>query len=124
MNTESNKNSNSILAIILIVLGGLWLLRQLGIYFDFPQLHFSHLIFPFRNFFYGYGHFIFSWPVILIIIGLILLAGKRTTSGTVLVVIGGLFLLPKIFIVPGLTIALIFPIILIGIGIALIVRIL
>jgi predicted membrane protein len=122
MNTESNRNSNSFLAIILIVFGGIWLLHQLGVYFDFP--HFSDFIFPFRSLFREFGHTVFSFPVILIIIGLILLAGRHTTSGTVLIVIGGLFLLPRIFMIPGFSIALILPVILIGIGVALIAKIL
>jgi hypothetical protein len=124
MSNESNKNSKSVLAILLIVFGGLWLLRQLGIYFDFPHFHFNELIFPIRNAFHNVWHFVFSWPIILIIIGLALLAGKRSTGGLVLIIIGGLFLLPKIFIIPGFTAALIFPIVLIGIGVALIARIL
>jgi hypothetical protein len=49
------------------------------------------------------------------------MAGKRS-SGIVLIVIGGIFLLPKLFIVPGLTFSMFFPVLLVGLGIAMIVK--
>jgi len=122
MSEKANKNSNIILAVILIVIGGLWLLRQLGIYIDLPRIHLQDLFFPIRNLFRDFWHFVFSWQIILIVIGLILLAGKRSTGGLVLIIIGGLFLLPEIFYIPGFTAALILPVVLIGVGVALIVK--
>jgi len=121
MSAHSENNSKNVLAIVLIVIGGLWLLHHVGLSFRFPDFH--NLIFPFRNAFHDFWHFIFSWPVLLIIIGLILLAGKRSTSGLVLIIVGGVFLIPRIFIIPGLTTALIIPLVLVGIGILLIARI-
>lgn len=59
--------------------------------------------------------------MVLILVGLILMAGKRS-SGIVLIVIGGIFLLPKLFIVPGLTFSMFFPVLLVGLGIAMIVK--
>lgn len=59
--------------------------------------------------------------MVLIIVGLILMAGKRP-SGIVLIVVGGIFLLPKLFVVPGLTFSMFFPVLLVGLGIAMIVR--
>lgn len=123
MNTKSDNNSKSILAIILIVIGGLWLLRQIGVYSEFPIFHIGEVFAPFRQALHGFWHFIFSWPILLIIIGLVLLAGKRSTPGIVLIVIGGLFLLPKIFTIPGLTATIVLPLVLIGIGVALIAKI-
>jgi hypothetical protein len=119
MNTKSDNNSKSVLAIILIIIGGLWLLRQVG----FPFFHIADIITPIRHVLHGFGSFIFSWPILLIIIGLILLAGKRTSSGFILIAIGGLFILPKIFVIPGLTATIVLPLVLIGLGIALIARI-
>lgn len=118
MKSNSENNSNGVLALILIIVGGLWLLKQIG----FPGLHLSDMIMPMRHVMHGFGRFIFSWQIILIIIGLILLAGKRSNSGIVLIAIGGLFLLPRIFIIPGLTATIVLPLLLIGIGIALIAR--
>jgi hypothetical protein len=116
MNTKTENNSNSVLAIILIAIGGFWLLRQI----DFFNI--SDLIAPIRLVFHGFGRFIFSWPIILIVIGLILLARKNSSVGIVLIVVGGLFMLPKIFIIPGLTATIILPLVLIGIGVALIAK--
>ncbi|NQU87082.1 MAG: hypothetical protein HQ541_15100 [Mariniphaga sp.] len=123
MSNESKNNSKGLLAFILIFIGSLWLLKQLGIYINFPNFHFHDFFHPFRNAFHNFWHLIFSWQTILIIVGLILLAGKRSTGGLILIIIGGLFLLPQIFILPGITAVLIFPIVLIGIGVALIARI-
>ncbi len=123
MNNEPQQRDNSrvILAFVLIGIGVLWILRKLGIYFDFPEIHWGTLFFPFQQFFHSIGHVIFSWPMILIIIGLVLMAGKRK-SGIVFIIIGGVFLLPRIFLFHGITISLFLPLLLIGIGVALVAR--
>jgi hypothetical protein len=123
MNNEPQRNDNSrvVLAFVLIGIGILWILRKLGIYFDFPDIYWSNIFFPLRQFFHGFGHVIFSWPMILIIIGLVLMAGKRK-SGIVLIIVGGVFLLPRIFLFHGLTASLLLPVLLIGIGVAMVAR--
>ena len=55
------------------------------------------------------------------IVGIILLAGKRS-GGIVLLIIGAVFLLPKLFFIHGITITLLLPLILIGIGVAMVAR--
>ena len=123
MNSEPQKNENSrvVLAFVLIGIGILWILRRLGIYFDFPDINWGNFFFPFRHFFHGIGHVLFSWPMILIIIGLVLMSGKRK-SGVIFIIIGGVFLLPRIFLFHGLTVSLLLPLLLIGIGVALVAR--
>ena len=122
MDKEPRKdNSKIVLAFVLIGIGVLWILRKLGFYIDLPHIHWESIFYPFRQIFHGWGHFIFSWQMILIIVGLILLAGKRT-SGIVLIVIGGIFILPKIFLLQGLTISFLLPVVLIGVGVAIITR--
>lgn len=122
MDKEPQKdNSKIVLAFVLIGIGVLWILRKLGFYIDLPHIHWENIFYPFRQIFHGWGHFIFSWQMILIIVGLILLAGKRT-SGIVLIVIGGIFILPKIFLLQGLTISFLLPVVLIGVGVAIIAR--
>jgi hypothetical protein len=113
-------NSKVVLAWVLIGIGVLWILRKIGIYLDVPHF-FQNIFFPFKNIFHDFFHFIFSWQMVLILVGLILMAGKRS-SGIVLIVIGGIFLLPKLFIVPGLTFSMFFPVLLVGLGIAMIVK--
>lgn len=116
-----NNNSKVVIAWILIGIGTIWILRKIGFYFELPHFYFQDILFPFKQVFHGLFHFIFSWQIILIIVGLILMAGKRS-SGLVLIVVGGLFLLPKFFFIPGLTFSMFFPVLLVGLGIAMIVR--
>jgi hypothetical protein len=49
------------------------------------------------------------------------MAGKRS-GGVVLLIIGGLFLLPKLIFISGAAIVFLFPILLIALGIGLIAR--
>jgi len=120
---QKENNSKVVLAVVLIVVGIVWLLKKVGIYFEFPRIFFENIFYPFRQVFHWLTHFIFSWPMILIIIGIILMAGRRS-AGLVLVVVGGVFLLPKIFFLPGLTISFLLPVLLIGFGVALVARVL
>jgi hypothetical protein len=114
-------NSKLILAFLLIGIGVIWILRKIGLYFDIPNFYFENIIFPFKDIFHSLFGFIFSWQMILIIVGLVLLAGKRK-AGLVLIVIGGIFLLPKIFGIHGITFSLFFPVLLVGLGVAMIAR--
>ena len=120
-NKPQKDNSKIILAFVLIGIGSLWLLRKIGFYIEFPHIYLQNILYPIRHFFNGWGHFLISWQMILIIVGLILLAGKRS-AGIVLIIIGGVFILPKIFYWPGLTFSFLFPIMLVGIGVAMIAK--
>ena len=120
-NKPQSNNSKVVLAWVLIGIGILWILRKIGFYFDIPHFYFQNIFFPFKNIFHDLTHFLFSWQMVLIIVGLVLMAGKRS-SGIVLIVVGGIFLLPKLFVVPGLTFSMFFPVLLVGLGIAMIVR--
>jgi hypothetical protein len=59
--------------------------------------------------------------MVLIVVGLVLFAGKRS-SGLVLMIIGGILIIPKIFALPGLTITLLLPAVLVGIGISMVLK--
>jgi len=119
-NAPENRNSRNVLAWILIGVGIFWLLRRIGFHFEFPNFYY-HIIDPIRHAFHGLFGFIFSLPVVLIIVGLVLMAGKRS-AGIVLIVIGGIFLLPKLFFLTGITISMLFPLVLIAIGVAMILK--
>lgn len=119
--TPQNNNSKVILAWVLIGVGILWILRKIIFYFDFPDFYFQSIFFPFKNVVHNFSHALFSWPMVLIIVGLILTAGKRS-AGIVLMVIGGIFILPKFLILPGITFSLFLPLLLVGVGVALIVK--
>ena len=120
-NEQQKESSKVILAFILIAIGILWVLRELGFYFNLPTIHWGNIFYPFGNILHSLGHVIFSWPMILIIIGLVLMAGKRS-SGIVLIVIGGVFILPRLFLFHGFTFSIFLPLILIGVGVALVAR--
>ena len=122
MENESKKdNFRTVLAIVLIGLGFIWLLKQSAPFLENFISQFKILVFPFRQIFMNWGNFIFSWEVILILTGLILLAGKRSL-GLVLIVLGGLFLAPKILFIPQLTLSFLLPVILVVAGIVLIAK--
>jgi hypothetical protein len=117
MEKENVENrSKLVVAIVLIVLGMFWFLGQLNVH-----IHFENIFRPFFHIFSRMGHVIFSWPMILVLVGLLLVAGKRQ-GGWILVVLGGIFLLPKIFIIPGFTFSMIFPVVLILAGVVMLIR--
>lgn len=120
-NKPAKNNAREVIAWVLIGFGVFWILRKLGFYFEFPHYIIHDILYPIKNAFRGLFDFIFSWQIVLIIVGLVLMAGKRS-GGIVLIIIGGIFLLPKIFFLPGLTLSFLFPVLLVGIGIAMIVK--
>ena len=115
-------NSRKILAIVLIVFGFVLILKESGMFYHFPYIHLNEAFTPAREIFHNLGYVIFSWPAILIFVGLILMAGKRS-AGVVLLIIGGVFLLPKLFFLSGAFLLLLLPMVLIAIGIAIVARI-
>lgn len=118
---QKKDNSRLVLAIALIMIGVFWILKKMGFYIEFQPYFYENIFFPVRHFFSSWRHIFFSWPAILMIVGIILLAGKRS-GGIVLLIIGAVFLLPKLFFIHGITITLLLPLILIGIGVAMVAR--
>lgn len=91
---KNNTSARLIFGVILIVLGGLFLLDNYGIfYFDIPM-------------------FLFQWEYILILIGIvILITSENRTPGIILITIGVIFLFPDFW-----------PLILVGLGIYIILK--
>ena len=118
---QKRHSSRLVLAIALILIGSFWILKKLGFYIDFQPYFYDNIYFPLTQFMHKWSRIIFSWPIILIIVGIVLLAGKRRGS-IVLLIIGSVFLLPKLFFIHGFTATLFFPLILIGIGVAMVAR--
>lgn len=121
--TTQQDNSRKILAIALIVFGFVLILKQSGAILEYPFIHLKTVFLPVQNAFQSVGHIIFSWPAIFVLVGLILMAGRRSV-GVVLLVIGGIFLLPKLFFISGAALLLFLPLLLIAVGIAIVARIL
>jgi predicted membrane protein len=89
--------------LFLIALGGFWILERLDM---IPDMWDDILI---------------SWQMLLIGIGIFSLIGGNRTSGTVLIVIGGFFLIPEIITVPYELRRIGWPLLIIGIGVVLLV---
>lgn len=101
---QERKMKKVLLGTILISLGALLLARNLGFLpFDIP----------------GY---VFSWKMLLIVIGVFSLIGGRGFGGGILIGIGGFFLAPEVFGIPQLSFHQIWPAFLILIGLGLLFK--
>lgn len=74
-------NNRAVIGVILVLVGLFLVMRNTGIFPDFID------------------HVIFSWPMLLVTIGLIITIGSSggKTSGIIVMAIGGFFLIPQIF---------------------------
>jgi len=113
---KKDNQSKMVLAVILIAVGIIWFISMINIRF-----HLEEVFWPFFRLFGHIGKIIFSWPMILIMVGLVLVAGQRS-GGWILVIAGGIFLLPRIVGIPHFPVSVIFPLILILAGGALIMK--
>jgi predicted membrane protein len=94
-----------ILGVIVIVAGFLLLLSNTGFLNDYLR------------------HVLFSWQMLLIGIGVIsLFSSESRTPGTILILIGGVFILPRVFDLPFNVMHVFWPAILIGIGVLLLTK--
>lgn len=100
---KESSNKRVLFGLFLIALGGFWILVKLDL---IPEIWDDILI---------------SWQMLLIGIGILsLIAGNRTT-GIILIVIGGFFMVPEIVTIPYEIRRIGWPLLIIGIGIALVV---
>lgn len=120
-NEPQRNNSRLVFAVFLIGIGTLWALKKLGVHFEFLRLFWQNIVYPLRHIFHEIGQIIFTWPMVMVFIGAILLAGKRSI-GLVFIVVGGLFIVPKMFFWPELTLTFALPFLLIGIGVSIVVK--
>ncbi len=102
---ERHKSSGNRIyfGLFLIVVGAFWILERLNL---IPDVWNDVLI---------------SWQMLLIGIGVFSLIGGNRTAGTVLIVIGGFFLIPEIIIIPYEIRRIGWPLLIIGIGVILLV---
>lgn len=104
MESYSKGNRRFLLGVVLIAIGGVWILEQLGVI--------PHIL----------RDVIISWQMLLIVIGVFSLFSGNETSGWILIVIGSFFLIPDIFEVPWNIRRLAWPGLLVAIGVLLLVR--
>jgi predicted membrane protein len=93
------------LGVIVIVAGFLLLLSNTG-------------ILP-----YELRHILFSWQMLLIGIGVVsLFSSESRTPGTILILIGSTFIIPRVFDIPFNVMHLFWPVILIGVGVLILTK--
>jgi len=118
---ENRKRSSPFWAYVLIIVGILWILSKSGWDINLPGV--GALFNAIGNFF---GH-LTNWsaglnvPILLLILGILLIAGRRI-FGALLLVLLIMILIPNFIIIPGILMLLFFPVILIIIGIVVLTK--
>lgn len=98
-------NQRALLGLVLIVVGFLLIVTHFGI---LPE---------------GWRHIVISWQALLILFGAVLLFSRHNqTAGLILVLIGGFFLLPRLWPLNFEWNRLFWPVILLGIGSIILIR--
>lgn len=98
-----SSNKRVYLGIFMIALGSIWVLERLNLIPKFWEDIFI------------------SWQMLLIGIGIFSMIGGNKTTGTILIVIGGFFLIPEITNIPYELRRIGWPMLIIGIGVVLLV---
>jgi predicted membrane protein len=101
MEKGSVSNKRILFGLFLIALGGFWILVKLDVIPD------------------TWDDILISWKMLLIGIGIFSWIGGNRTAGTILVVIGGFFLIPDLIRIPYEIRRIGWPLLIIGIGVAL-----
>lgn len=96
-------NRRAILGIFMIAIGALWILERLDLIPSF------------------WNDILISWQMLLIGIGIFSLIGGNKTTGTVLIILGSVFLLPEVMHIPYELRRIAWPMIIVGVGIILLV---
>lgn len=68
------------------------------------------------------ANMLISWQMLLVGIGVLSLIGGNRTAGTILIVIGGFFMIPELITVPHAIRRIYWPLILVAIGVAILLR--
>lgn len=115
------RHRGSFLGTLLIIIGILWLLNEMGWHIGMMGWNaLGHVVTSFVNFFQVSGWAV-TFPVIILIAGVLLIAGRRLV-GALLLLIFVLFFFP--LILPGILLVILFPVLLVIAGVILITRIL
>jgi predicted membrane protein len=101
---RGNSNKRFYFGVILIVIGFIMILEKLNL---IPE---------------SVSDLLISWQMLLVGIGVLSLIGGNRTGGTILIVIGGFFMVPELITVPHEIRKIYWPLILVAIGVALLLR--
>lgn len=102
-NKPDFSNRRAILGLFLIGVGALWILQRLDLIPDF------------------WNDILISWQMLLIGIGIFSIIGGNKTTGTILIVIGGFFLVPEVAHIPYEIRRIGWPLIIITVGVVILV---
>jgi predicted membrane protein len=105
-NNNSNKPDKRLgIGIVFIFLGALFLFNNIGV---IPSI---------------LTHYIFSWQMIIIVVGLFMLAGNKShKSGLILIFVGVFFILPGLFGFERIRLGQLWPVVFVAIGIYILLR--
>lgn len=103
MDNRGSENKRVYLGIFLIGIGGLWILERLNI---IPEV---------------WEDIFISWQMLLIGIGVFSLIGGNRTTGTVLILIGGFFLIDQVYTIPRELRQIGWPLLIIGAGVIMLI---
>lgn len=101
IDNNSVTNRRALFGLFLVTVGVFWILIRLDL---IPQVWTDILI---------------SWQMLLIGIGIFSIIGGNRTAGTILIIIGGFFLLDEVVIIPYKIRQIGWPLLIIGVGLAL-----
>lgn len=101
MKKETVSNKRILFGLFLIALGGFWIMVKMDVIPD------------------SWDDILISWKMLLIGIGVFSIIGGNRTAGTILIVIGGFFLIPDLVFIPYELRRIGWPLLIIGIGVAL-----
>jgi hypothetical protein len=118
---EYKRHSGSFWAYVLIIFGILWIMKESGWDIHFPNI--GEFFSAIGHFFGNLAHWSFgaAVPVLVILLGITLLIGRKFFSALLFVVLLMIFV-PHFLIIPGLFVILFFPLILIIIGIVILTK--
>lgn len=103
MDNRSSENKRIYFGVFLIALGGLWILERLDI---IPEV---------------WEDIFISWQMLLIGIGVFSFIGGNRTTGTILMIIGGFFLIDEVYTIPRELRQIGWPLFIIGVGVVLLI---
>jgi predicted membrane protein len=103
MENRISGNKRFYLGIFLIGVGGLWILERLDL---IPQV---------------WEDIFISWQMLLIGIGVFSLIGGNKTTGVILILIGGFFLVDEVYSIPRELRQIGWPVVIIGIGVVMLI---
>ena len=104
MRQEEHTNKRVYLGLFLIAVGSVWILERLNLIPD------------------AVDNILISWQMLLIAIGIFSLIGGNRTTGLILILIGGIFLIPELTDIPYQLRRLVWPVLIVGVGFIMLFR--